>query len=291
MNKFFFDYPIVILIMQMASTLCAMEIGRLLKLFKLQAYNFQRGKDMFLPSLFYSLASFFCLNSMDGITMPFFPFIQRFYPIGLVILNVYIFRRQRPSLQTLTVVILVCIGSAFASAFELNLDPWGIIGGAASALMLASALALIEKLQEQHGSALDIIYMNSFNCLCVFLVADLIQDEIRDAFMYLVTSITPMLVLCLIFSIIAGVLCHAALIYCITNTNALNAAIVNSCASALQVIVAFSLSIYLFYDLMPDWYNIGGIVLAVAGTIFFFLSDNALLKIASSSNRYMLVEK
>ena len=45
---------------------------------------------------------------------------------------------------------------------------------------------MMERLHDQHNfSALELIYLNSFNCLCLFLIADIVQDEVRDAYMYL----------------------------------------------------------------------------------------------------------
>uniref|UniRef100_A0A915D7B7 Sugar phosphate transporter domain-containing protein n=1 Tax=Ditylenchus dipsaci TaxID=166011 RepID=A0A915D7B7_9BILA len=250
----------------------------------------KKGKDMFLPSLFYSLSTYFALISLDGITMPFFPFIIRFYPLLIVLLNFFIFRRQRPSLTVLLVVSLVCVGSAYAAMFEFNLDHWVIICAFSALAMMAFALVLIEGLQEQY-STLEIIYMNSFNCVCIFLTADLFQDEIRDSFMYLVSSTTGLLILCLIMQCIIGVLCHAALLNCVMKISALNTAIVNSCSSALQIVVAFSSSIYLFYDMMPDLYNIFGIVLTIAATVFYFLSGKDINARASASNKFHLLQK
>jgi len=52
--------------------------------------------------------------------------------------------------------------------------------------MQTSSLVLIEKVRAQMDmSVVELIYLNSFNCLCLFLVADIVQDELRDAYSYL----------------------------------------------------------------------------------------------------------
>ncbi|KAI3418910.1 hypothetical protein GPALN_008008 [Globodera pallida] len=273
MTKFFFDYPIVLVIFHMALTLCLIELGRLIKLFKVQPYTFYRGKDVFLPSLFYSLSQYILLNSLDGITLPFFPFIQKFFALLVVPCYVLFLHRQRPSVQTLIVLFCVCIGSAMSSVFEVNLDLWGLAYSMLALLMLTVSLVMMERLHNQNNTALELIYMNSFNCLCLFLLADIVQDEIRDAYMYMQTSTTPVFYVCLLSLIVVGALCHAVLIHCITTANTLNTAIIHNCSAAIQVLVAYSLSIEVFYDTEPDWNNIFGVVLAMSATIFYFISS------------------
>ena len=41
--------------------------------------------------------------------------------------------------------------------------------------MHALTLVQLEKLAEHYTNTLELVYINSFNCLCFFLLADLIQ--------------------------------------------------------------------------------------------------------------------
>lgn len=59
--------------------------------------------------------------------------------------------------------------------YELSIDIWSIVYGIGALVMHATALVMIEKLHENFPSTLDLVYMNSFNCLCLFLIADLVQ--------------------------------------------------------------------------------------------------------------------
>ncbi|KAL3119100.1 hypothetical protein niasHT_003883 [Heterodera trifolii] len=273
MTKFFFDYPIVLVIFHMALTLSLIELGRLIKLFKVQPYTFYRGKDVFVPSLLYSLSQYILLNSLDGITLPLFPFIQKFFVLLVIPCYVLLLHRQRPSVQTLIVLFCVCVGSALSSVYELNFDPWALAYSLLALLMLTISLVLMERLHNQNNSALELIYMNSFNCLCLFLLADIVQDEIRDAYMYMQTSTSPVFYVCLLSLIVVGALCHAVLIHCITTANTLNTAIVHNFTAAIQVLVAYALSIEVFYDTEPDWNNIFGVILTMAATAFYFISE------------------
>lgn len=274
MTRFFFDYPIVIEMMQMTVTLTVIEFGRMCRVFKLQPYSFQRGKDMFLPSLFYSLSQYVTLNSTDGITLPLFPFIQKFMPILILAIYMIFFRRGRPSILTILFVLLICIGAAFASTYEIMLDPMPTVYSVVTLLLMAIAMARIERLctDGRVDSPLEIIYMNSFNCLCLLMIADIVQDEMRDAYLYFQASVVPTFVVSLVALIFIGAIAHASLIYALANANALNTSVTYNCASALQVIVAYIISIDAFYDSDPTMFNSIGIFFAIGVTMVYFFS-------------------
>ncbi|KAK0400059.1 hypothetical protein QR680_003334 [Steinernema hermaphroditum] len=267
MTKFFFDYPIVIAMLQMALTLIAIEVLRFTDKIKVLPYNFQRGRDMLVPSLLYSLSAYFSLNSLEGITMPLFPAIKRFCPMAVLAFSCYLLRNHRPSNQMIAGVFAVSMGSAFACFYEFSLDQWSLLYGIAAFCMQGASFLLIENLSTQYTTA-DLIYMNSFNSLVFFLLADLIQDELRDSFMYFITSSSPLFSICLISLIVFGVLMHCFAILCICKTNALNTAIVGNVRAAVQTFVAYSISVYLFYDYTPTLLNLAGLMIAVGGAVY-----------------------
>uniref|UniRef100_A0A7E4V9C6 TPT domain-containing protein n=1 Tax=Panagrellus redivivus TaxID=6233 RepID=A0A7E4V9C6_PANRE len=270
MTKFFFDYPVVILMLQMATTLFAIEAARMFNVVKLPAYTFQRGCHMFVPSLFYAISIYLCLECLDGISMPVFPAIQRFLPVVIIAVGVYYKQRGFPSQKTITIVILMCIAAFFSSLYEIAIEFWAIGYGIAALTMHGFALVMIERLYETSQSVLDLIYMNSFNCLCLFLVTDLIQDEIRDAFLYMLTSMTPLFLFCLASLIVIGAAFHAAVFLCVAHANAFHTAIIQNLCGALQIIVAYTLSVYLFYDIGPSTVNIIAVILTTISTYMFY---------------------
>jgi len=74
----------------------------------------------------------------------------------------------------------------FLAVFEISYDIWGLAYSLGALAMQTSSLVLIEKVRAQMDmSVVELIYLNSFNCLCLFLVADIVQDELRDAYSYL----------------------------------------------------------------------------------------------------------
>jgi len=61
--------------------------------------------------------SYISLNCLDGISLPFFPFLEKFIAITTIPFYFFILRRQRPSIQTLTILMFICFGSALACKF------------------------------------------------------------------------------------------------------------------------------------------------------------------------------
>ena len=138
MTKFFFDYPIVNLIIQMASTLFSIELARqvgsttanftnvesisnanfrLFNVIKLPAYTFQRGREVLSLSFCYTIAVYLGMNCLDGTTMPIFPFIQRFAPLVVLAAHTCITNSLHTRLAARTentLIALICIGAAFA---------------------------------------------------------------------------------------------------------------------------------------------------------------------------------
>ncbi|TMS38625.1 hypothetical protein L596_005309 [Steinernema carpocapsae] len=267
MTKFFFDYPIVITMLQMAITLIVIEVLRYADKVKVLAYNFQRGRDLLVPSLLYALSAYFSLNSLEGITMPMFPTVERFCPMAALVFSYYLLRRNQPSNQMIAAVFLVSFGSALACFYEFSLDQWSCLYGITAFCMQGAAFVLLESLSSQY-STVDLIYMNSFNCLVFFLIADLVQDELRDSFMYFITSSTTLFGVCLGALILFGVLMHCFAVICIANTNALTTTVVGNIRAAFQTFIAYTISVYLFYDYAPTILNFVGLVITVCGAVF-----------------------
>jgi hypothetical protein len=59
-------------------------------------------------------------NDIDPFTpirLPFFPFLQKFFALAVVPFYLLFLRRQRPSAQTLVVLLCLCLGAAFSCTF------------------------------------------------------------------------------------------------------------------------------------------------------------------------------
>uniref|UniRef100_A0A0K0D3L1 Protein RFT1 homolog n=1 Tax=Angiostrongylus cantonensis TaxID=6313 RepID=A0A0K0D3L1_ANGCA len=76
-TRFFFDYPIVILMLQMATTLFIIELLRVIGVLKLSPYSFDKGRHFFLPSILLCIAQWLTLSAFEGIGMPAFDSVKR----------------------------------------------------------------------------------------------------------------------------------------------------------------------------------------------------------------------
>jgi hypothetical protein len=65
------------------------------------------------------------------------------------------------------------------AVYDWSVDVWSLLYGFGALAMHASALVMTEKLHEHYPSTLELVYMNSFNCLCLCLIADLVQVSLH----------------------------------------------------------------------------------------------------------------
>lgn len=57
---------------------------------------------------------------------------------------------------------------------------WSLIYGLLTLGVHSLTMIHIERLHENYSSSLELVYLNSFNCLCLFLVADLVSPLISS---------------------------------------------------------------------------------------------------------------
>ncbi|KAK6048853.1 hypothetical protein COOONC_13642 [Cooperia oncophora] len=77
-TRFFFDYPVVILMLQMATSLFIIELLRVFGVVKLSPYSFEKGRHCFLPSILLCVAQWLTVVAFEGIGMPAFESVKRF---------------------------------------------------------------------------------------------------------------------------------------------------------------------------------------------------------------------
>ncbi|PIO62287.1 hypothetical protein TELCIR_16163, partial [Teladorsagia circumcincta] len=122
--------------------------------------------------------------------------------------------------------------------------------------------------------AIEMLYMHAFNSLIVFLIADVVQDEIRDAFMYMMTSAHPLFSSVFVVLLLSGILLQFATFVCIEHNGALNTQILSNIRAAFQIFVAYFLSLYLFYDVSPGVLNYLGLLLTIAAAYYIYNQRN-----------------
>lgn len=150
--------------------------------------------------------------------------------------------------------------------YDFSFDIWSYVYGILAVIFQATYLIMIERLSLSNTySPVEMMYMNSFNCLVFFLIADLVQDEIRDAFMYLMTSASSLFVFCFLCLMVLGLVLNYAMFMCTAVNSALTTCILGNLKAALQTFAGYYMSVYLFYDIVPNFMNAIGLIITIGG--------------------------
>ncbi|PIC35031.1 hypothetical protein B9Z55_014512 [Caenorhabditis nigoni] len=230
-TRYFFDYPVVILMMQSAATLFFIEVARVLGILKVAPYCFEKGRHIVIPSILYTISQWITVASFEGIAMPNFDSVKRFTPI-LILIGLAARSRQQKVDQNRTFIIIgLSIASAFAVNLDFSVDRYSLMYGMVGAVLQATALILFEE------------HLQTYN------------DELRDAFMYMITSAHPLFIIVFAISMLSGVLFHFTAFSCLEKNGSLNMQIVSNIRAVLETFFAYYLSIYLFYDVYPGILN------------------------------------
>ncbi|CAB3409987.1 unnamed protein product [Caenorhabditis bovis] len=271
-TRFFFDYPIVILMMQSAATLFIVEVFRVLGIIKIAPYSFENGRQLAVPSLLYAAAQWISVASFEGISMPSFDSVKRFTPLfimfGMAIKN----KQQKMDANKTLLILGISFATAIAVNLDLSLDRYSFLFGILGCSLQAAAYLLFEE-NFQIFSALEVLYMYAFNSLILYIMADIVQDEIRDAFMYLITAAHPLFIVYFIITLIASIAFHWATFACLEKNGALNMQIVSNVRASLEIFIAYYLSIYLFYDVSPGIFNWLFLILTFVGARALYHRD------------------
>ncbi|CAI2351455.1 unnamed protein product [Caenorhabditis sp. 36 PRJEB53466] len=253
-TRFFFDYPVVILMMQAAATLFVIEVSRVLGILKVAPYCFEKGRHIVVPSILYTISQWITVASFEGIAMPNFDSVKRLTPIFILIGLAARSRQQKVDQNKTLIVIGLAVASAVSVNLDFSLDRYSFIYGFAAAALQAGAFILFEEHLQTYNYT-EVLYMHSFNSLVFYLLADMARDELRDAFMYMITSAHPLFIIVFIISMIAGVIFHFTAFSCLEKNGALNMQIVSNVRAVTETFLAYYLSIYLFYDVYPGVLN------------------------------------
>ncbi|KAK6747783.1 hypothetical protein RB195_000774 [Necator americanus] len=261
-TRFFFDYPVVILMLQMATTLFIVELLRVLGIVKLSPYSFEKGRHCFLPSILYCVAQWLTLVAFEGIGLPGFESVKRFTPLVILLGSTAISRQSRLDHIQLIGVAGISFTSFLTVNFEISLDQYSIFYGLIAIVLQGAAYMQFESLSHTY------------------------QDEIRDAFMYMMTSAHPLFGGAFAVLLISSIFLQYATFSCIEQNGALNTQIISNVRAAFQIFIAYFLSLYLFYDVSPGFLNYIGLLCTGAAAYYLYNqrnSDSTLVKSAWAS--------
>uniref|UniRef100_A0A0N5A3Y4 TPT domain-containing protein n=1 Tax=Parastrongyloides trichosuri TaxID=131310 RepID=A0A0N5A3Y4_PARTI len=270
MAKFFFNFPIFINILQYGSLLFILEIARSQNLTKIQPYTIERGKDLMIPSILYSISTYLTLISLDGVSLHMFPTMTKLAPLIAVGIIFFLSEdRDTLTLSKIGTVGGIALTSSFSTYFFYSYQPTSWSYGLLVAIILPYSFRLFY-LQSEKYSIEDVIYINSFNCFITFMISDLMMDEVKFVFYYYQTSTSIMFYISLLCQTITGVLSYIFLMYIIKKLGLVTATVTYTFLQTIQLLFAYLLSLVLFYDITPTFFNIMNMCFCFACTLYYF---------------------
>merc|ERR1719270_1786068 len=162
----------------MLATVIFLDLLRTMRLIKLSSYSLKDGVEFLPCSLSFATHSTLSLMALHGMNIPMYGAIKRCTPLVNLILSVMVLRRPFPSTLLTFSIGLITIGVLVAGMGDLSFDAHAYTMGTLSVFAQAGYLTLVQKSSEQsHKGILEMIYVNSYNTLPIFLTLSVILGE------------------------------------------------------------------------------------------------------------------
>jgi len=264
-SSYEFNYPFFIMSCQMVVTVVVLDIFRILKLIKLPAYSLKEGVEFLPCSLSFALHSTLSLIALHGMNIPMYGAIKRCTPLVNLILSVVLLKKAFPSVLLGSSVGVITLGALVASLGDFQFDLHAYTMGGLSVLAQAAYLTLVQRTSEQHHrSTVEMLHVNSFNTLPIFLTVSMVVGEPAKIGMSLAAAapgFTPVFAL-LIFS---GCVLTWSQFMCAAVCSALTTSMISVAKSVIQTVLGF----FTFGGVKFHPLNITGLAMNIMGGIIY----------------------
>ena len=177
-SSYEFNYPFFIMSCQMVVTVVVLDLLRLLRLAKLPAYSLRDGAAFLSCSLAFTLHSTLSLIALHGMNIPMYGAIKRCTPLVNLALSVVVLKKAMPSSLLTSSVGIIAAGALVASLGDLQFDLHAYTMGGLSVMAQAAYLTLVQRTSElHHRSTLEMLHVNGFNTLPIFLTVSMVTGE------------------------------------------------------------------------------------------------------------------
>lgn len=264
-SSFNFNYPFFIMACQMVVTVVFLDLFRILRLIKLPAYSLKEGIDFLPCSLSFALHSTLSLIALHGMNIPMYGAIKRCTPLINLILSVLVLKKPFPSALLLSSVCLITLGVFIASLGDLQFDAHAYTMGSLSVFAQAGYLTLVQKSSEvNHRSTVEMLHVNSFNTLPIFLTMSMILGEPSDIGQS-VSIAEPGFTWVFGLLIISGCVLTWAQFLCAAVCSALTTSMISVAKSVIQTILGF----FTFGGVQFHPLNVAGLVMNILGGVIY----------------------
>lgn len=264
-SSYDFNYPFSIMACQMIVTILFLDTLRLTGSIKLPNYSLKDGVDFLPASLSFAVHATVSLTALHGMNIPMYGAVKRCTPFVNLVLSVTILKKPLPSrLLTLSIGIIT-MGAFVAGMGDLQFDPFAYSMGTFAVFAQASYLTLVQKCSEhQHKGILEMIYVNAYNTLPVFLTMSVVLGEPAQIALVLVEEDFSFYLVFSTLIVSGGVLTYSQFLCCAV-CSALTTSIVGVSKSILQTIIGF----FTFGGVKFHPVNVTGLVLNILGGVVY----------------------
>jgi len=264
-SSYNFNYPFFIMACQMVVTVIFLDLFRVLKIIKLPAYSLKEGVEFLPCSLSFALHSTLSLIALHGMNIPMYGAIKRCTPLVNLVLSVLVLKKPFPSALLTSSVGLITVGVFVASLGDLQFEAHAYTMGTFSVFAQAGYLTLVQKSSEvNHRSTVEMLHVNSFNTLPIFLTMSMVLGEPADIGQS-VSIAEPGFTWVFGLLILSGCILTYAQFLCAAVCSALTTSMISVAKSVIQTILGF----FTFGGVQFHPLNITGLVMNILGGIIY----------------------
>ncbi|XP_023323853.1 UDP-galactose/UDP-glucose transporter 7 [Eurytemora carolleeae] len=264
-SSYEFNYPFTIMACQMVFTIILLDSLRISGFLKMHWFSLQDGIEFLPASLTFALHSTLSLIALHGMNIPMYGAMKRCCPLVSLILSVTLLKKPRPSALLSSSIGIITLGAVLAALGDLQFDQYAYSMGALSVFAQASYLTLVQKSSEfNHKNTLEMIYINAYNTLPVFLTMALVLGEPSKVANSLLHEVASFYYVFLLLVVSGSVLTYSQFL-CAAVCSALTTSMVGHCKSVIQTVLGF----YTFGGVKFHPLNIAGLVMNILGGVVY----------------------
>ncbi|CAB3977499.1 UDP-galactose UDP-glucose transporter 7 isoform X5 [Paramuricea clavata] len=265
LTTFDYRYPEVIMLAQVTCTALGLEICRRSNLINISAYTLERAKKFLLPSICFALHTILALNALSDLSIPMYNILRRLLPLSTLILGVIVLSKS-PSFQLTCSIILVVLGCIIAGLGDLSFHLGGYISAILSVFSQSIYLLYVQKTGVESGlSTLDVLHLNSVNCIPLLTIYTLYNNQLVNSFNSIKVTANGFFPL-FIIDVLMGCVLNYSLFLCATMNSALTTSLVGVVKGIITTIIGF----FTFGGVAVNLYTLSGIILNTSGGILYF---------------------
>jgi len=265
-SSYNFNYPFSIMACQMMVTILFFDGFRFLGVMKLPTYSISEGVAFLGASLSFAMHSTLSLVALHGMNIPMYGAIKRCSPLVSMLLSVTLLNRAPPSPLLCLSVGVISGGALLAGLGDLQFDAYAYSMGMLSMFAQAAYLTLVQKSSEHHHkSTLELIYINAYNTLPIFLTVALVLGEPEKVALSLIGEEDISFYVVFTLLVVSGSVLTYAQFLCAAVCSALTTSFIGVSKSVIQTILGF----FTFGGVKFHPLNISGLILNILGGLLY----------------------